>query len=216
MHPYKQDCMREVTRMRKLIGLTIIAAFSVASAMADKKADNPEPAKNQHNDAFTAGPQNESPLAKEVRHKLLTLPYYSIFDDLAFQVNGSVVTLEGACPPEPPWDIRSDAVNAVKSISGVTQVVDNIKLLPLSPMDWQIRRAEAQAIYGSSFIGPKYGYQALPSIHIIVDNGHVTLEGVVDDKFDDELIRTKANMVPYVFSVTDNLMVLHPNKKQKS
>lgn len=198
--------------MRKLIGLTIFTTLSVTLALA-ADAGKSDQAKNQHNDAFTTGPQSESPLAKQVRHKLLTLPYYTIFDDLAFQVNGSVVTLEGACPPEPPWDIKKAAENAVKEVSGVSQVVNNIKLLPLSPMDWQIRRAEARAIYGDEQIGTRYGFQALPSIHIIVDNGHVTLEGVVDSQFDDTLIRTRANTVPNVFSVVDNLKVLNKNKK---
>ena len=171
-------------------------------------------AQKQHNDAFTAGPASESPLARQVRHKLLTLPYYSIFDDLAFQVTpDGVVTLQGACPPEPPWDIKSEAENAVKRVPGVTQVINQIKVLPLSPMDWQIRRAEARAIYGDAEIGTRYGYQALPSIHIIVENGHVTLDGVVDNTFDDTLIRTRANAVPNVFSVTDNLVVLNQNKK---
>jgi hyperosmotically inducible protein len=151
-------------------------------------------------------------LAKQIRHELLMLPYYTIFDDLAFHLDGSVVTLEGACPPEPPWDIKSDAQNVVKKVPGVTQVINNIKVLPLSPMDWQIRRAEARAIYGTSEIGTRYGYQALPSIHIIVENGHVTLEGVVDNQFDDTLIRTRANQVPDVFSVTDNLIVLNKAK----
>jgi len=141
------------------------------------------------------------------------LPYYSIFDDLAFQVTGGVVTLEGACPPEPPWDIRSDAEDAVKRVKGVTQVINNIRLLPLSQMDWQIRRAVERAIYGDPQIGTRYGYQALPSIHIIVDNGHVTLEGVVDNEFDDTLIRTRVNSVPNVFSVTDNLTVANRGKK---
>jgi len=143
------------------------------------------------------------------------LPYYSIFTDLAFKVDGSVVTLEGACPPEPPWDIRSDAENVVKRIPGVTKVINNIKLLPLSDMDWQIRRAEAKAIYGDPEIGTRYGYQALPSIHIIVENGNVTLEGAVDTQMDDTIIRTRANAVPNVFSVTDNLVVLNPPKKKE-
>jgi osmotically-inducible protein OsmY len=134
---------------------------------------------------------------------------------VSFQVDGSVVTLEGACPPEPPWDIRSDAENAVKRVPGVTKVINNIKELPLSPMDWQIRRAVASAIYGDPQIGTRYGYQALPSIHIIVENGHVTLEGVVDNQFDDTLIHTKANTVPNVFSVTDNLVVLNKNAPKK-
>jgi hyperosmotically inducible protein len=187
--------------MRKLIGLVTVALFTVALGLASQS--------KLHNDVFTSGLPNESELARKIRHELLMLPYYSIFDDLAFQVNGSVVTLQGACPPEPPWDIRSDAENVVKRIPGVTRVVNEIKLLPLSSMDWQIRRAEARAIYGDPEIGTRYGYQALPSIHIIVDNGNVTLEGVVDNQFDDTLIRTRANEVPNVFSVTDNLVVLN-------
>ncbi|MGD0499671.1 MAG: M56 family metallopeptidase [Bryobacteraceae bacterium] len=146
--------------------------------------------------------------AMEIRHKLLTLPYYTIFDDLAFQMNGSVVTLTGACPPEPPWDMRYAAAKVVIEMPDITQVINNIKLLPMSQMDWQIRRAEAQAIYGDPQIGMRYGYQALPSIHIIVDNGRVTLEGVVDNQSDEALVRTRAKAVPNVISVTDNLIVM--------
>lgn len=192
--------------MRKLLGLPMIILLAVGLGTAEQK---------HHNDVFMAGPENATQLAREVRHELLMLPYYSIFDDLFFQVNGSVVTLGGACPPEPPWDIKSDAENVVKRIPGVTQVINNIKLLPLSDMDWQIRRAEERAIYGDPEIGTRYGYQAVPSIHIIVDNGHVTLDGVVDNQFDDTLIRTRANSVPNVFSVTDNLVVLNKPKKKR-
>jgi hyperosmotically inducible protein len=193
--------------MRKLFGLATIMLLTAALGLAAPK--------KQHNDAFTAGPPDESQLARQVRHELVTLPYYSIFTDLAFQVNGSVVTLEGACPPEPPWDIKKDAENVVKRIPGVTQVINQIKELPLSNMDWDIRHAEAKAIYGDPQIGTRYGYQALPSIHIIVENGHVTLEGVVDNQLDDTIIRTRANAVPNVFSVTDNLVVLNAPKKKK-
>ena len=148
--------------MRRLFGFATIALLTVALGLAGQK--------KQHNDVFTAGPENEAQLARAIRHELLMLPYYSIFDDLAFQLNGTEVTLQGACPPEPPWDIRSDAENVVKRIPGVTKVINEIKLLPLSDLDWQIRRAEAKAIYGDPDIGTRYGYQALPSIHIIVDN----------------------------------------------
>ena len=194
--------------MRTLLGVTTVILVAAAFTLAAPK--------EHHNDVFTAGPPDESQIAREVRHNLLMLPYYSIFDDLAFQLNGSVVTLVGACPPEPPWNIKRDAEDAVKRVPGVTQVINNIKILPLSDMDWQIRRAEARAIYGDPQIGMRYGNQALPSIHIIVDNGHVTLEGVVDNQFDDTLIRTRANSVPNVFSVTDNLVVLNrPRIKPK-
>jgi hyperosmotically inducible protein len=194
--------------MRKLFGLATLLLLTAALGRA--AGQNP-----QHNDAFTPGPSDESQLARKVRHELLMLPYYSVFTDLAFKLDGSVVTLEGACPPDPPWDIKKDAENVVKRIPGVTQVVNNVRELPLSDMDWQIRRAEAKAIYGDSQIGTRYGYQALPSIHIIVDNGHVTLEGVVDTQMDDTIIRMRANQVPNVFSVTDNLVVLNPPKKKE-
>lgn len=167
----------------------------------------------QSHSVYITEPEKEVALARGVRHNILMLPYYSIFDDISFKINGGVVTLEGACPPEPPWDIKSDAANVVKRLPGVTAVVNNIKELPLSPMDWQIRRAEARAIYGNPEIGMRYGYQALPSIHIIVNNGDVTLVGVVDNQFDDTLIRTRANEVPNVFSVTDHLIVLNRGKK---
>jgi hyperosmotically inducible periplasmic protein len=197
--------------MRSAIGSAIAVFFLAASAFA---ASNNPPA-SDHNDAFVPGPDNEPQIAKQVRHNLLMLPYYSIFDDLAFKLNGSVVTLEGACPPDPPYDIKSAAEHAVKKVPGVTQVVNNIKLLPLSPMDWQIRRAMVRKIYGNPQLSTRYGYQALPSIHIIVDNGHVTLEGVVADQFDKTLIGTLANQVPYVFSVQNNLIVENEGNKPK-
>ena len=192
--------------MRTLFALAAITLLAVGIGVAVQK--------KPHNDVFAPGPPNETQLAREIRHELLMLPYYSIFDDIAFQLNGSVVTLEGACPPETPWDIKYDAEDAVKHIPGVTKVVDEIKLLPLSDLDWQIRRAEARAIYDDPDIGIRYGHQALPSIHIIVDNGHVTLEGVVDNQFDDTVIRTRANEVPNVFSVTDDLIVLNRPKRK--
>lgn len=157
-----------------------------------------------HRDAFVPGQQGESRLIQEVRHQLVMLPYYTIFDDLAFRVNGSEVTLLGAVTNPV---LKSDAQNVVKSIEGVTAVDNEIKVLPVSPMDWQIRRAMFRAIYGDPQIGDRYGHQALPPIHIIVDNGHVTLEGVVANQGDKNLINIRANSVPNVFSVTNNLIV---------
>jgi hyperosmotically inducible protein len=136
------------------------------------------------------------------------LPYYTIFDDLGFRVEGSTVTLEGQVTNP---TLKSDAENVVKRIEGVSNVVNNIEVLPLSPMDNQIRRAEMRAIYGDPQIGDRYGFQALPPIHILVRNGHVTLEGVVASDFDKNFINTRANAVPNVFSVANNLIV---EKKQ--
>ena len=123
---------------------------------------------------------------------------------MGFRVNGSTVTLVGDVTRP---TLKSDAEGVVKRIEGVTQVVNQVKVLPLSNMDWQVRRAVARAIYGDPQIGTRYGYQALPSIHIIVENGNVTLEGVVANQFDKNLINVRANSVPNVFKVTNNLQV---------
>lgn len=163
-----------------------------------------------HNDAFVQGSPDESRIAKQVRRELIMLPYYGIFDDLAFRVDDTTVTLFGAVTRP---TLKSDAENVVKRIEGVTSVVNKIEVLPLSPMDDQIRRAEYRAIYGDPSLGTRYGFRALPSIHIIVKNGHVTLEGVVANDFDKNLINTRANAVPNVFSVTNNLRVESSREK---
>lgn len=103
--------------------------------------------------------------------------------------------------------LKSDAEKVVKRVEGVTQVVNKIELLPVSPMDDLIRRAEYRAIYGDPALSDRYGFRAVPSIHIIVKNGHVTLEGVVANQMDKTLINAKANSVPNVFSVTNDLLV---------
>ena len=132
------------------------------------------------------------------------LPYYGVFDDLAFRVDGSTVTLLGAVTRP---TLESDAENVVKRVEGVTQVVNNIEVLPPSPMDDQTRRAEYRAIYGDPALSTRYGYRALPSIHIIVKNGNVTLEGVVANQGDKNLVNIRANGVPNVFAVKNDLQV---------
>lgn len=142
-------------------------------------------------------------LVPAVRHELVMLPYYSIFDNLAYRVDGNTVTLYGQVTRPV---LKSDAEHVVKHIEGVDRVVNNIEVLPLSPFDDRIRRAEYRAIFG---YGPMYRYAmgANPSIHIIVDNGHVTLEGVVANQGDKNIAGIRANGVPGVFSVTNNLQV---------
>ena len=156
------------------------------------------------NDAFVAGSPDESRIAREVRHQLVMLPYYGVFDDLAFKVDGGTVTLLGAVTRP---SLKSDAERVVKRIEGVEKVINEIEVLPPSPMDDQIRLAEYRAIYGDPAISTRYGYRALPSIHIIVKNGHVTLTGVVANEADKNLIGIRANTVPGVFSVTSDLQV---------
>ena len=142
-------------------------------------------------------------LYKEVRHQLVMLPWYSVFDNLAYQVDGDKVTLSGQVTRPV---LKSDAEGAVKSIEGVASVVNNIEVLPPSPMDDQLRRAVYRAIYGDPALS-RYSIQAVPSIHIIVKNGNVTLEGVVDNETDKNLAGLRANQVPNVFSVKNNLVV---------
>lgn len=181
----------------KLCSAILAGALLSSGAIAAKHDQN-------HNDAFVAGDTNESRIAKEVRHQLVMLPYYGVFDDLAFRVDGGKVTLLGDVTRP---TLKSDAENVVKRIEGVTQVDNKIEVLPLSPMDNQVRMAEYRAIYGDSVLSTRYGYRALPSIHIIVKNGNVTLEGVVANQGDKNLINVRANGVPNVFAVTNNLQV---------
>jgi hyperosmotically inducible protein len=184
--------------MRRLLKPTTVAALFVLplSLFAGQHKD--------HNDAFIPGPAGTSKLAQEVRHQLVMLPYYSIFDDLAFRVDGGTITLLGAVVRPV---LKSDAEGVVKHIEGVTQVNNEIEVLPLSPMDDQIRRAAARAIYGDPSISDRYGFQALPPVHIIVKNGTITLEGVVANQGDKNLINIRANGVANAFKVIDNLQV---------
>ena len=182
--------------MRRIITPLIAAAALLAPLHLSAQKD--------HNDPYMPGPANESRIAQKVRHELVMLPYYSIFDDLAFRVNGSTVTLLGAVTRP---TLKSDAENVTKRIEGVTQVDNQIEVLPLSPLDNRIRLAVYRAIYGDPSIGDRYGHRALPSIHIIVKNGNVTLEGVVANEGDKNLINIRANGVPDVFKVTNNLIV---------
>ena len=125
--------------------------------------------------ALTAASKPEGNLADKVRHQLVMLPYYNVFDDLAYRVDGNTVTLYGEVTRPV---LKSDAERAVGHIEGVGQVVNQIKVLPLSPFDDQIRRATYRAVFGYGGLY-RYAMGANPSIHIIVDNGKVTLKGVV-------------------------------------
>lgn len=142
-------------------------------------------------------------LQREVLHQLRLLPYYTIFDNLSFQVNGNVVELSGQVR-QPV--LKSDAEGVVKHIEGVERVVNNIEVLPTSNFDDQIRFAEARTIYRQPGF-EKYGFQSMPPIHIIVKNGHVTLVGVVANEMDKNLAGIRANGVAGVFSVTNDLRV---------
>jgi len=179
--------------------LTILLTTTAAGfdSKADKKGE-------KHNDAFLQGMPDEDRIARQVRHELLMLPYYGVFDDLAFRVEGDTVILLGKVTRP---TLKSDAERAVKHIEGVNRVVNDIEVLPPSPMDDRIRMAEYRATYGDPALSTRYGFRSVPPIHIIVDNGHVTLEGAVASEADKNLVGIRANGVPGVFSVTNDLQV---------
>jgi hyperosmotically inducible periplasmic protein len=142
-------------------------------------------------------------ITKEVRHQLVMLPWYSVFDNLEYKVEGNKVTLIGQVIKPV---LKGDAERAVKSVEGVEAVDNEIEVLPVSSMDDQIRRAEYRAIYGFGSL-ELYSVRAVPPIHIIVKNGHLTLEGSVATEADKDAAGIRANGVPNVFSVTNNLRV---------
>ena len=184
-------------RPSKLIPLFAFLLLHPPMALMAKKDNN-------HNDVFMPGEPNEARTMKEVRHQLLLLPYYGVFDDIAFKQEGGTITLMGAVTRP---TLKSDAEGVVKRIDGVTNVVNQIEVLPLSPNDDRIRRAEYRAIYGDSALSTRYGFRALPSIHILVKNGNVQLEGWVANRFDYNLINIRAKGVPGAFSVVNDLQI---------
>ena len=145
----------------------------------------------------------EERIKKEVRHELVMLPFLTVFDNLAYKVDGYNVTLVGQVTRP---TLKSDAENVVKHIEGVEKVDNQIEVLPLSPMDNQLRRRLYRAIYGYPAL-QKYDMPTIKPIRIIVKNGHATLEGVVDSEADKNLAGLRANGVPGLFSVTNNLVV---------
>jgi hyperosmotically inducible periplasmic protein len=146
-------------------------------------------------------------ITREVRHELLMLPYFGVFDNIAYKVDGSTVTLLGQVVRP---SLKSDAENVVKHIEGVEKVDNQIEVLPPSPMDDGLRLRLYREIYGYPAL-EKYALGVQKPIRIIVKNGHVTLEGLVDNETDKNLAGLRANSVPGIFSVTNNLRVEPPN-----
>jgi hyperosmotically inducible protein len=187
--------------MRLRIAFLLFAATAfAAAALAQKTQPQLAVRSNDHS-------ANDQVIVRKVRHELLMLPYYTMFDDLEFQVTGGdTVTLLGAVTDP---TLKSNAESAVKKVESVRKVENKIKVLPLSPMDDRIRREEAREIFGTASLY-RYSMSAAPPLHIIVENGHVTLKGVVDNQGDKNLAGIAANRVPGTFSVTNDLQVVKP------
>jgi hyperosmotically inducible protein len=166
----------------------IVAALTAVSSVAlmAQTAENPQ-------------------LQKKVRHELVMLPYFTVFDKMSYRIDNGVVTLIGQVTRP---ILKSDAENVVKRIEGVRGVVNTIEVLPLSPFDDRIRMAAYRAIYG---YGPlqRYAMGTQKAIRIIVKNGNISLEGVVDNQMDKTMANIRANGIPGVFSVSNDLQVAH-------
>jgi hyperosmotically inducible protein len=142
-------------------------------------------------------------LAKKVRKELVTLPWYGVFDNLAYEIDGSTVTLSGQVVQP---STRKDAERRIKRLAGVERVVNNIEVLPLSSFDDSIRVSAYRTLFGWNSPLFRYGRGTNPSIHIVVERGHLTLEGVVSTEGDRRLANALVNSIPGVFSVTNNLV----------
>lgn len=189
--------------MYKLITTGLFLALGT-SALAQTASNGPVIADYGKN-ISEANPA-EARIAKEVRHELLMLPWYSLFDDLEFSVQGGTVTLSGYVTGNHAGT-KSDAEHVVKHIEGVEKVVNNIKVLPPSPFDDQVREQTYAALSRTGGLS-RYFWQAAPSIHIIVDNQRVKLVGIVNSEGDKNLATLAANSVPNVFQVTNELRVV--------
>jgi len=157
-------------------------------------------------DRDQASAKSQERITREVRHELLMLPYFGVFDYIAYKVDGYTVTLLGEVVRP---TLKSDAENVVKHIEGVEKVDNQIEVLPVSPMDDGLRLRLYREIYGYPAL-EKYALGVQKPIRIIVKNGHATLEGVVDNETDKNLAGLRANSVPGIFSVTNNLRVESP------
>jgi hyperosmotically inducible protein len=192
---------------RKLVFLFVTlvlfanATFGVAqnSAPSSMQREQAAPVQREQPSA-----RSQERIQKEVRHELLMLPWFGVFDNIAYKVDGYNVALYGQVVRP---SLKSDAENVVKHIEGVEHVDNKIEVLPPSPMDDRLRIQLFHAIYGYEPL-QKYALGVQKPIRIIVTNGHVTLEGVVDNEADKNAAGIRANGVPGIFSVTNNLQVV--------
>jgi hyperosmotically inducible protein len=153
--------------------------------------------------AAAAEGQELSRIERQIRRELVTLPFYSVFDNMAFKVDGSKVTLMGKVTRP---TLKKGAERAIKDIEGVGEIDNQIEVLPVSSNDDRIRIAAYRAIYGQSAM-QRYQLRAVPPIHIIVQNGHIELEGVVATEAEKNIAGVQANGVNGAFSVKNNLRV---------
>ena len=182
-------------------GFERFLVLGLVFAVPAVRAQRPTTAKS----AAVAPKPEEPQLLHEIRHQLTVLPYYSVFDYIAFTLDGNKVTLTGyVLRPT----LRASAEAAVKSLEGVASVQNMIEVLPKSPTDDDSRRAVYRAIFEDATL-QKYGASEVPGVHIILRSGEVTLEGTVATDAEKNLASTRAAGVSGVSAVKNNLAV-HP------
>ena len=174
---------------RVIAGLVLVVPWTILGAVAQAPKAVPERA--------------EERIQQEVRHQILMLPFYTVFDNIAFKVEGYKVTLMGQVSRP---SLKADAESVVKRIEGVEEVDNQIEVLPTSNMDDQLRLTLYRAIYGYPAL-QRYDLPVIKPIRIIVKNGNVSLEGIVDSEGDKNLAGILANGVSGIFSVTNHLEV---------
>lgn len=179
--------------VRKALGAVLVSFCLLFVAQAQQATSPSE-----------VSPQAENRIGREVRHEVFMLPWYGVFDVIGYKVNGNSVTLTGEVTRPVT---KSDAENAVKHIEGVQSVNNEIQVLPPSSMDDQLRLRLFRAIYGFPSL-QKYDLGTIKPIRIIVKSGHVDLEGVVDTQADKDTVGVRANGVPGIFEVKNNLQVV--------
>src|SRR5664279_3276484 len=185
--------------MRKILLAVLVGALScVTFAQAISSGG---PVVIDYGKKITGADPTTAAIAKEVRHELLMLPWYSLFDDLEFSVDGRTVTLSGFVTGEHAGT-KSDVENVVKHIEGVDKVINNIQVLPPSPLDTQVREQAYAALNRTGGLS-RYFWEAAPSIHIIVKNQRITLAGFVSSEGDKNMATLAVNGIPGVFEVTN-------------
>ena len=179
--------------MKRKSLIVLVTLFSLATLGLAQDRDQPSA-------------KAEERIIKQVGHEIRMLPYFTAFDNIAYKVDGFNITLLGQVTNP---TLKSDAGNAVKHIEGVESVDNQIEVLPPSPMDDRLRTRLFRAIYQYPAL-QRYELGVQKPIRIIVKNGRVTLEGVVDSEGDKNLVGIRANGVSGTFSVTNNLQVVKP------
>jgi hyperosmotically inducible protein len=195
--------------MKRVLHLSLALVLVVGTVGLAAGQSSGQPLQSSATGSSDANQRMEQRIVKEVRHELAMLPQLSVFDNLAYKVDGSTVTLLGQVRNA---ILKDEAGQTVKHIEGVEKVDNQIEILPASFNDDRIRRQVARAIFNEPRLF-NYAIQSNPPIHIIVKNGRVDLQGVVRDQGDKDVAGIMANGVPGVFAVQNDLQVEKPSKK---